>query len=65
MIYKNMIRQTSVKWLDLGHPEAMWTSNVNRFGPLTVGIDAKGNSLAGLSLEEVIEKGKMSQLQIH
>lgn len=55
-----MIRQTSVKWLGLGHPEAMWIFNINRFGPFTVGIDAKGNSLAGLSLEEVIKKGKMS-----
>jgi len=94
VIYKNTIRQTNAKWLDLGHPEAVWIFNVNRFGPLTVGIDAKGNSLAekvmenvyenatriyreegldpheryvqypqtfaGLSLEEVIEKGKAS-----
>ena len=64
-MYKNMIRLTSVKWLDIGHPEAMRTSSVNRFGPLAVGIDAKGNSSGGLSLEEVIEKGKMSQIQIH
>lgn len=94
VVYKNTIRQTNAKWLDLGHPEAVWIFNVNRFGPLTVGIDAKGNSLAekvmetvyenatriyreegldpqeryvqypqtfaGLSLEEVIEKGKKS-----
>jgi hypothetical protein len=42
----------------VGHPEAMWTPKVNRFGPLTVDIDAKGNSLAGLSLGRSDRKGK-------
>ncbi len=94
VIYKRMITQTSVKWLELGYPEAVWILNVNHFGPLIVGIDSQGNSLTenvmervygnareiyqkegldphkryvqypqtfvGLSLEEVIEKAKMS-----
>jgi hypothetical protein len=61
-MYKNTIRQASVKQLDLGHPESMRTSSVNRLGPLAMGTDAKDNALAGPSLEEVIEKGKMSQI---
>jgi fumarate hydratase subunit beta len=34
-----------VEWLDLGMPEAMWIMEVKGFGPLTVAIDAHGNSL--------------------
>ncbi len=34
-----------VEWLDLGMPEAMWVLSVKGFGPLTVAIDAHGNSL--------------------
>jgi fumarate hydratase subunit beta len=34
-----------VEWLDLGMPEAMWELSVKGFGPLTVAIDAHGNSL--------------------
>lgn len=34
-----------VEWLDLGMPEAMWILDVKGFGPLTVAIDANGNSL--------------------
>ena len=35
----------SAEWYDLGMPEAMWVLEVKDFGPLIVGIDAKGNSL--------------------
>nr|NIP67188.1 fumarate hydratase [Candidatus Bathyarchaeota archaeon]NIU81414.1 fumarate hydratase [Candidatus Bathyarchaeota archaeon]NIV68031.1 fumarate hydratase [Candidatus Bathyarchaeota archaeon]NIW15913.1 fumarate hydratase [Candidatus Bathyarchaeota archaeon] len=35
----------SVEWFDLGMPEAMWVLEVEEFGPLTVAIDAHGNSL--------------------
>ena len=41
-------RITAVKGVyleDLGMPEAVWILEVNNFGPLIVGIDAKGNSL--------------------
>jgi len=34
-----------VYWLDLGIPEAVWVLEVEKFGPLIVAIDAKGNSL--------------------
>jgi fumarate hydratase subunit beta len=34
-----------VHWLDLGMPEALWVLDVEEFGPLTVGMDASGNSL--------------------
>lgn len=34
-----------VHWLDLGMPEAVWVLNVNRLGPLVVGIDSSGNTL--------------------
>ncbi len=92
--YRKMIRKADVKWLDLGYPEAVWTFDVERFGPLVVGIDSTGTSssrhvmgevyanarriyqeegmdpnrryiqypqtFAGLSLEEVIEMGKLA-----
>jgi len=38
-------RVVSVHWLDLGVPEALWVLEVEEFGPLTVAIDAHGNSL--------------------
>jgi fumarate hydratase subunit beta len=42
-----------VEWLDLGMPEAMWILEVKGFGPLTVAIDASGNSLYKRVEEEV------------
>lgn len=42
-----------VEWLDLGMPEAMWALEVKGFGPLTVGIDAHGDSLYRRVNEEV------------
>jgi fumarate hydratase subunit beta len=35
----------SVEWSDLGMPEALWTLEVEDFGPLTVAIDTHGNNL--------------------
>lgn len=35
----------SVEWLDLGMPEAVWVLEADRFGPLLITIDAKGNNL--------------------
>lgn len=35
----------SVEWLDLGIPDAVWTFQVKRFGPLIVGMDPYGNNL--------------------
>ena len=34
-----------VHWFDLGMPEAMWVLEGADFGPMTVAIDAHGNSL--------------------
>jgi len=34
-----------VEWFELGMPEAIWILNAENFGPLTVAIDASGNSL--------------------
>ncbi|MBC2762226.1 MAG: fumarate hydratase [ANME-2 cluster archaeon] len=34
-----------VHWLDLGMPEAVWVLEVENFGPLVLGVDAKGRDL--------------------
>jgi fumarate hydratase subunit beta len=34
-----------VEWFDMGMPEAIWIVETDNFGPLTVAIDAHGNSL--------------------
>ncbi|HEX9907956.1 MAG TPA: FumA C-terminus/TtdB family hydratase beta subunit [Thermoplasmata archaeon] len=36
---------SGVEWFELGMPEAIWIMNADNFGPLTVAIDANGNSL--------------------
>ena len=42
---KRIKRVSGVEWLDLGIPEAVWILDVEDFGPLTVTIDAKGNTI--------------------
>ena len=37
-------RVVNVHWLEIGIPEAMWELEVEKFGPLVVTMDAKGNS---------------------
>ncbi|MGB9939024.1 FumA C-terminus/TtdB family hydratase beta subunit [Methanosarcina sp.] len=44
----------AVHWLDLGMPEAVWVLRVEEFGPLIVGIDAKGKDI----FAEVREKAQ-------
>jgi fumarate hydratase subunit beta len=44
----------AVHWLDLGMPEAVWVLKVEEFGPLIVGIDAKGKDI----FAEVRERAK-------
>ena len=39
------LKVIGVKWEDLGMAEAMWTLEAERLGPLTVAMDAKGNSI--------------------
>jgi fumarate hydratase subunit beta len=42
---ESIIEVRGVEWQDLGMAEAMWSFRVERMGPLTVAMDAKGNSL--------------------
>jgi fumarate hydratase subunit beta len=56
--YKRCILQNRVEWLDLGFPEAVWIMTVKDFGPLVVGIDAAGNSLAENVMETVYENAR-------
>jgi fumarate hydratase subunit beta len=42
---KGIKRVRGVEWSDLGMAEAMWIFDVERFGPVVVTIDSKGNSL--------------------
>jgi fumarate hydratase subunit beta len=42
---KAIKKVTGVEWSDLGMPEAMWSLEVEDFGPLTIAIDAHGNNL--------------------
>ncbi|MGB9132676.1 MAG: FumA C-terminus/TtdB family hydratase beta subunit [Methanosarcina sp.] len=44
----------TVYWLELGMPEAVWMLRVEEFGPLIVGIDAKGKDI----FAEVREKAE-------
>ncbi len=44
-----------VEWFELGMPEAIWIMEAENFGPLTVAIDAHGNSLfadVGVKIKE-------------
>jgi fumarate hydratase subunit beta len=34
-----------VQWLDLGVPDAVWTLEVDQFGPLIICMDTRGNNL--------------------
>ncbi|MGQ9588403.1 MAG: FumA C-terminus/TtdB family hydratase beta subunit [Thermoplasmata archaeon] len=46
---------SGVEWYELGMPEAIWIMNAENFGPLTVAIDAKGNSLYAMVNAKVKE----------
>ena len=49
----------AVHWLDLGMPEAVWVLRVEEFGPLIVGIDARGKDIFAEireKAEKVLEK---------
>ena len=47
----------SVEWLDLGMPEAMWTLEVEEFGPLTIAIDSHGNNLF-MEVQKKVQENK-------
>ena len=42
---KGIKKVHGVEWYELGMPEAIWIMEADNFGPLTVAIDAHGNSL--------------------
>lgn len=42
---KGIKRVKEVHWLDLGTPECLWVLEVEKFGPLIVGIDSNGDSI--------------------
>jgi fumarate hydratase subunit beta len=45
-LYVNAIKEIkNVFWLDLGVPEAIWELEVEKFGPLVVAMDSKGENL--------------------
>lgn len=54
---KSIVKVKEVHWLDLGTPEAFWVFEVKNFGPLTIAIDSKGNSLYK-TVDEKVQKGK-------
>ncbi|MCF8053018.1 MAG: FumA C-terminus/TtdB family hydratase beta subunit [Desulfobacterales bacterium] len=56
--YRKMIRGVDVKWLDLGYPEAVWVLQVERFGPLVVGIDSTGQSASRSVMQSVYENAR-------
>ena len=56
--YKRAIAGNDVAWIDLGYPEAVWMFEVHDFGPLVVGIDSHGNSLATATMEQVYENAR-------
>ena len=47
-----------VHWYELGMPEALWVLEGDKFGPLTVAIDAHGNSIYEQVEEQVQENVK-------
>lgn len=49
-----------VEWYELGMPEAIWIMDADNFGPLTVAIDAHGNSL----FADVGAKVKENELKV-
>ena len=58
-------RVRSVEWLDLGMPEALWIVEAKGLGPLTVAIDAHGNSLYEQVEEEVKKNLPAARRRLH
>ena len=55
---------SGVEWYELGMPEAIWILNASNFGPLTVGIDAHGNSLYAAVGTKVKENEKTARKKL-
>ncbi|MFC2009071.1 FumA C-terminus/TtdB family hydratase beta subunit [Chloroflexota bacterium] len=56
--YQKRIRSASPRWLDLGYPEAVWVFDMERFGPLVVGIDSTGASLSAGVMNQVYSNAR-------
>jgi len=52
---KGLKNVRGVEWYELGMPEAIWIMDAENFGPLTVAIDAKGNSMFAAVASKVKE----------
>jgi fumarate hydratase subunit beta len=57
---KGIKRVKEVHWLDLGTPECLWVLEVEKFGPLIVGIDSNGDSL----FQDVADQAKQNLSKI-
>ncbi len=55
---------SGVEWFELGMPEAIWILNAENFGPLTVAIDAHGNSLYAAVNAKIKENEKMARARL-
>ena len=55
---------SGVEWYELGMPEAIWIMNASNFGPLTVAIDANGNSLYTAVGAKIKENEKRAREQL-
>ena len=55
---------SGVEWFELGMPEAIWILNAENFGPLTVAIDAHGNSLYAEVNAKVKENEKKARVKL-
>jgi len=53
---KYIKRAIGVEWMDLGMPEAVWTLEVEGFGPLIITMDSYGNSLTEKVIREAEER---------
>ena len=55
---------SGVEWFELGMPEAIWILNCEDFGPLTVAIDAHGNSLFADVAVKIKENEKKARTKL-
>jgi len=53
-----------VEWYELGMPEAIWVMDAENFGPLTVAIDAKGNSMFAAVASKVKENEQKARARL-
>jgi fumarate hydratase subunit beta len=53
-----------VEWYELGMPEAIWIMDAENFGPLTVAMDAKGNSMFAAVASKVKENEQKARARL-